>query len=119
MNKKKKVNIKRPDCSELVAMRKDTCEPMVKKVSPYWQRLPAFHQKALQILVPVTFVLILLPSGAEEELESIQPTMIPAPEMERQSVSLNLEGLSEQEVALRDAPSAYEVEQEKEKENSR
>lgn len=113
MNKKKKVNIKRPDFSEQLAMMKDKCEPILKKVSPYWQRLPAFHQKALQILVPVTFVLILLPSGAEEELESIQPTVIPAPEMERQSVSLNLEGLSEQEAALRNAPSAYEVEKEK------
>lgn len=116
MNKKKKMNIKRPDFSEQLAIMKDKCEPILKKVSPYWQRLPTFHQKALQILVPVTFVLILLPSGAEEEVESIQPTMIPAPEMERQSVSLNLEGLSEQEAALRDAPSAYEVEVEQEKE---
>lgn len=113
MNKKKKVNIKRPDFSEQLAIMKNKCEPMLEKVSPYWQRLPAFHQKALQILVPVTFVLILLPSGAEEGLESIQPTVIPAPEMQRQSVSLNLEGLSEQEAALRNAPSPYELEKEK------
>ena len=114
MNKKKKMNIKRPDFSEQLAKMKNKCEPILRKVSPYWQRLPVFHQKVLQILVPVTFVLILLPSGAEEEVESIQPTMIPTPEMERQSVSLNLEGLSEQEDALRNAPSSYEVEQEKE-----
>ncbi|PQJ83474.1 LysM-like peptidoglycan-binding domain-containing protein [Aliivibrio sifiae] len=113
MNKKKKVNIKRPDFSEQLAIMKNKCEPILEKVSPYWQRLPAFHQKALQILVPVTFVLILLPSGAEEGLESIQPTVIPAPEMQRQSVSLNLEGLSEQEAALRNAPSPYELEKEK------
>ena len=56
-----------------------------------------------------------MPSGAEGELESIQATVIPAPGMERQRDSLNLEGLSEQEAALRNAPSAYEVEQEKEK----
>ncbi|MDD9196369.1 LysM-like peptidoglycan-binding domain-containing protein [Aliivibrio sp. S3MY1] len=115
MNKKKKMNIKRPDFSEQLAIMKNKCEPLLKKVSPYWLRLPDFHQKALKILVPVTFVLILLPSGSEEEVESIQPTMIPAPEMERQSVSLNLEGLSEQEAAFRDVPSVYEVEQKQEK----
>lgn len=109
------MNIKRPDFSEQLANLKEKCGPLTEKVSPYWQRLPQFHQKALRILVPVTFVLILLPSGVEEEVESIQPTMIPTPEMERQSVSLNLEGLSEQEAALRNAPSSYEVEQEKEK----
>lgn len=114
MNKKNKMNIKRPDFSEQLVAFKKKCAPLTKNVSPYWQRLPAFHQKALRILVPVTFILFLLPSGAKEEVESIQPTMISAPEMERQSVSLNLEGLSEQEDALRNAPSSYEVEQEKE-----
>ncbi|OCH09887.1 LysM-like peptidoglycan-binding domain-containing protein [Aliivibrio fischeri] len=99
MNKKKKMNIKRPDFSEQLANLKEKCGPLIEKVAPYWQRLPQFHQKALRILVPVTFVLILLPSGAEEEVESIQPTVIPAPEMQRQSVSLNLEGLSEQEAS--------------------
>ncbi len=107
------MNIKRPDFSEQLANLKEKCGPLTEKVSPYWQRLPQFHQKALRILVPVTFVLILLPSGVEEEVESIQPTMIPAPEMQRQSVSLNLDGLSEQETELRDALSFYEVEQEK------
>lgn len=107
------MNIKRPDFSERLAIIKNKCEPLLDKVSPYWLRLPAFHQKALRILVPATFVLILLPSGAEEGIESIQPTMIPAPEMERQSVSLNLEGLSEQEAALRNAPSPSELEEEK------
>ncbi|MFA1562544.1 LysM-like peptidoglycan-binding domain-containing protein [Aliivibrio fischeri] len=97
MNKKKKMNVKRPDFSEQLANLKEKCGPLIEKVAPYWQRLPQFHQKALRILVPVTFVLILLPSGAEEGVESIQPTVIPAPEMQRQSVSLNLEGLSEQE----------------------
>lgn len=114
MNKKNKMNIKRSDFSEQLAVLKKKCEPLTESVSPYWQRLPVFHQKALRILVPVTFILFLLPSGAKEEVESIQPTMISAPEMERQSVSLNLEGLSEQEDALRNAPSSYEVEQEKE-----
>ncbi|MBD1570729.1 MULTISPECIES: LysM-like peptidoglycan-binding domain-containing protein [Aliivibrio] len=99
MNKKKKMNVKRPDFSEQLANLKEKCGPLIEKVAPYWQRLPQFHQKALRILVPVTFVLILLPSGAEEEVESIQPTVIPAPEMQRQSVSLNLEGLSEQEAS--------------------
>ncbi|KAB2823824.1 LysM-like peptidoglycan-binding domain-containing protein [Aliivibrio finisterrensis] len=112
MNKKKKMNIKRPDFSEQLANLKEKCEPLIEQVLPYWQRLPQFHQKALRILVPVTFVLILLPSGAEEAVESIQPTMIPAPEMQRQSVSLNLKGLSEQEAALRNTPSAYDVEKE-------
>ena len=46
-------------------------------------------------------------------VESISPTMIPADEMQRQTVSLNLEGLSEQEEAIRNAPSPYELEQEK------
>ncbi|OEE14682.1 LysM-like peptidoglycan-binding domain-containing protein [Aliivibrio fischeri] len=99
MNKKKKMNVKRPDFSEQLANLKEKCGPLIEKVAPYWLRLPQFHQKALRILVPVTFVLILLPSGAEEEVESIQPTVIPAPEMQRQSVSLNLEGLSEQEAS--------------------
>ncbi|MUJ20583.1 LysM-like peptidoglycan-binding domain-containing protein [Aliivibrio fischeri] len=99
MNKKKKMNVKRPDFSEQLANLKEKCGPLIEKVAPYWQRLPQFHQKALRILVPVTFVLILLPSGAEEEVDSIQPTVIPAPEMQRQSVSLNLEGLSEQEAS--------------------
>ncbi|MEZ9626767.1 LysM-like peptidoglycan-binding domain-containing protein [Aliivibrio fischeri] len=99
MNKKKKMNVKRPDFSEQLANLKEKCGPLIEKFAPYWQRLPQFHQKALRILVPVTFVLILLPSGAEEEVESIQPTVIPAPEMQRQSVSLNLEGLSEQEAS--------------------
>lgn len=93
------MNVKRPDFSEQLANLKEKCGPLIEKVAPYWQRLPQFHQKALRILVPVTFVLILLPSGAEEEVESIQPTVIPAPEMQRQSVSLNLEGLSEQEAS--------------------
>lgn len=93
------MNVKRPDFSEQLANLKEKCGPIIEKVAPYWQRLPQFHQKALRILVPVTFVLILLPSGAEEEVDSIQPTVIPAPEMQRQSVSLNLEGLSEQEAS--------------------
>jgi hypothetical protein len=113
MNKKKKMNIKRPDFAEQFTVFKKKCVPLIERVSPYWLRLPAFHRKALRILVPVTCVLFLLPSGAKEEGESIQSTVVPAPEMERQSISLDLEGLSEQETELRNAPSSYEIEQEK------
>lgn len=95
------MNIKCPDFSEQLAKLKETCQPLIEKIAPFWLRLPQFHQKALRILVPVTLGLILLPSGAEEEVESNQPTMISVPEMQRQSVSLNLEGLSEQEPTSR------------------
>lgn len=113
MNKKKKMNIKRPDFSETLIIFKKKCIPLIENVSPYWLRLPVFHRKALRILVPVTFVLFLLPSGAKEEADSIRPIVTPTAEMQRQSVSLNLEGLSEQDTELRDALSFYEVEQEK------
>lgn len=113
MNKKKKMNIKRPDFSETLIIFKKKCIPLIENVSPYWLRLPVFHRKALRILVPVTFVLFLLPSGAKEEADSIRSIVTPTAEMQRQSVSLNLEGLSEQDTELRDALSFYEVEQEK------
>ncbi len=113
MNKKNKMNIKRPDFSEQLTIFKKKCAPLIESVSPYWLRLPVFHRKALRVLVPVTCVLFLLPSGEKGEGESIQPAAIPAAEMQRQSVSLNLEGLSEQETELRNAPSPYEEEQEK------
>ncbi|MGF1904950.1 MULTISPECIES: LysM-like peptidoglycan-binding domain-containing protein [Aliivibrio] len=117
MNKKKKPNIKRPDFKVQLAVVQKKLEPIAARFSPFWDRLPAFHQKALMVLLPVTLVLVLLPSGNQEvdsaTVESISPTMIPADEMQRQTVSLNLEGLSEQEDAIRNAPSPYELEQEK------
>ena len=31
-------------------------------VSPFWQRLPTFHQRALMVLVPLLLILFVLPA---------------------------------------------------------
>lgn len=113
MNEKKKMNIKRPNFSESLEGLKKKCAPLIEVVAPYWSRLPKFHQTALRALIPVTCVLVLLPHGTTEETDSIQPTMIPVDEMQRQSISLNLEGLSEQEGNLNETSSSYDTAQEK------
>ncbi len=97
MNKKKKMNIKRPDLSESLSVLEKKCQPIFNQLLPFWQRLPTFHRKALTILAPVTLILILLPAG-KKDLDSIQPTVIPTATLERKSISLNLEGLSQQPV---------------------
>ncbi|KDM90367.1 LysM-like peptidoglycan-binding domain-containing protein [Photobacterium galatheae] len=52
-------------------------------VVPYWQQLPGFHRKALMVLVPVVFILFLLPDS-EPELN------IPGSQPVRQELDLNL-----------------------------
>ncbi|UTM57010.1 hypothetical protein L4174_014590 [Photobacterium sp. CCB-ST2H9] len=52
-------------------------------IAPYWQLLPVFHRRALMVLVPVVFILLLLPAS-EPELN------IPGNQPVRQEVDLNL-----------------------------
>lgn len=56
----------------------------------FWQQLPAFHRRALMVLVPVVIVLLLIPLP---DKRSPQPEPVSA---ERVAVSVNTSGLSQQ-----------------------
>lgn len=69
------------------------------RVQPYWQQLPGFHRKALLVLIPVVFVLFLLPAS-EPELK------IPGSEPVRQEVALNLDEPARLPVGERPEPAS-------------
>ncbi|OIQ24707.1 OapA family protein [uncultured Vibrio sp.] len=57
-----------------------------------WNKLPRIHQRALMFLVPIVFILLLMPSGSKEPSEVVTQTE----PNQRVEIAINTQGLSEQ-----------------------
>jgi cell envelope opacity-associated protein A len=66
--------------------------PDLSSLRAQWQGLPTFHRRALMVLIPIIFVLLLLPSAPKVELA----TQEGGEEAPRTEVAVNTAGLSEQ-----------------------
>ncbi len=61
----------------------------IAQVKVAWQALPKLHRRALGILIPVVFILLIIPAPSDDAVSA------PKPSNERVAIALNNQGLSE------------------------
>ncbi|MCG9598568.1 lysine transporter LysM [Vibrio sp. Isolate25] len=100
MNRRKK-KAKQVDYAEIIQQKFSQVDwkGMVEQAKQAWSRLPKLHQRALMILVPVVFLLLIFPTP-EPTID--QPQSEPSSK-QRVQVNINTTGLSEQSSKQQDS----------------
>lgn len=93
MNRRKK-KAKQVDYAEIMQQKISQVDwkGLIEQAKHGWSHLPKLHQRALMVLVPVVFLLLILPTP---EPTSAQPQVESLPK-QRVQVNINTTGLSEQ-----------------------
>ncbi|MGR5319186.1 LysM-like peptidoglycan-binding domain-containing protein [Vibrio alfacsensis] len=78
-------------------------QQIIQPIAQFWQHLPKLHQRALMVLLPVVFLLLLIPAPKDKQAVVESPV-----DTQRVAIQLNAQSLSEQRSVQNSEPKKSE-----------